>query len=74
MVVRNATLLPLQRLKRLVKFRWGSQAFDRLLRAEVVEILRGEGCAVGADIVRIDQEFRPDAWSTWYRADADWEG
>ena len=38
--------------------------------ADALAILRKEACTLGADIVNITEESRPDFWSSCYRADA----
>ena len=38
--------------------------------ANAILILKGEGCAIGAELINITEENRPDLWSSCYRCKA----
>ena len=39
--------------------------------ALAIKILKGEACAINADVIIITEEWRPDLWSTCYRCKAE---
>ncbi len=59
-------------LQKVGEIRVGESGFSiGCNEANALEILRQEGCSLNATIININEEYRPDLWSSCYRCKAE---
>jgi hypothetical protein len=70
-IVVTKKIAPSDSLQRLGSIRLGDTGFSASCNeAQAIEILKNEGCAIGANIVHITEESRADVLSSCYRCSA----
>jgi len=70
-IIKKYTSIPDSIATKLGEIKLGESGFSVVCsEAHAINIMKDEACAIGADIIIITNEVRPDLWSSCYRCSA----
>ncbi len=71
-VIKKFTPIPDTLAHKIGEIRLGETGFSTACsEAHAIDIIKKEACAIGADLILITEENRPDFWSSCYRCKAE---